>query len=117
MDLTAFAHFLERAYASESDDFYRNLNKNRVDTVYPELGFDRTRMHAYDVEIPEPILYIIAACDNQLLEVPYLNMDFEKAQFAAIFVSFEIIILLIIVIGVSIIGHGQKDFTATYDGT
>lgn len=108
VDLEAMKHFLDRAYASESATFSQTLDFTRLsNTNIPGLNFDRrARTWEYDPAVPEPIMYVFAACDNQALEVPYLNTVLDKADFLRVFITMDIIIFFIVIVGVNIIGHG-----------
>lgn len=68
-----------------------------------------------DESIPEPIFSIIAYCDNQILKIKGLDGELNKDQLNEIIATFDILVILVLVIGHNIIQYMQKDFAKYYD--
>ena len=70
---------------------------------------------SYNATVPEPILYIVAQCDNSALEVKSLNSKFEKESMSHLAVITDILILIVMITFYNVIRYNQKDYCKHFD--
>ena len=56
-------------------------------------------------EIPEPLLYFVAQCDNQILKVHYFDIEMTKDDINQFLVISDIILTVLLVLGILTISN------------
>lgn len=109
--------FYYRAYASETDKVYKELVVSDLPVeLEDEFRLGSSKTWKYDPTVPEPILYVVASCDNQVIQAAYFDFSLDKDQLHLFVSLFEVVTLTIFLLGHNIIRYMQRDFVKEYDG-
>ena len=79
--------------------------------------FDTREAAEFDAAIPEPLLYIIAECDNQNMQVSGIDIVISKQQLNYFLIVSDAILMTVFIVGYNIISHMQKDFVREFDAS
>ena len=104
LDTTCAKEVLVRAYSSKYRTLTSKLNiqELKTDLNLPDDFFDNLRYVRND-KVPEPILYVVAQCDNQVLKIKGFDMEVTKSDLNLFLVFSDIVLTSILIIGFNII--------------
>lgn len=91
-------------------------------------GFDRTRpytgkfdaanaVYQRNTAIPEPMLYLVAHCDDSAFTIRDTEISLTKSQLSTALVVSDILLMSTLIIGLNVIAFMQKDYIEEYDKT
>ena len=89
-------------------------------------GFDHTEaysgkfdvasaVHARNPAIPEPLLYLVAHCDDSAFVIRDTEISLTKGQLSLALVLSDILLMSALVIGLNVIAFMQKDYIEEFD--
>ena len=102
LDAASFDEMLRRAWSSRSNSFWMNY-----DTLNEPAGsvFNTRQNATFDASVPEPLLYIIAECDNQVMRVAGTDIMMTKSQLNYFLILSDAILISVFIVGYNIIAH------------
>jgi hypothetical protein len=105
---------LKRAFASKEAAFAQGF-----DHAAPYKGKFNTADAIYqsNAAIPEPMLYLVAHCDDSAFAIRDTEISLTKSQLSIALVVSDILLMSALMIGLNVIAYMQKDYIEEYDKT
>jgi len=92
----------KRANAAKSDYLAKKLKT-------PAKDYKR------DDNVPAPLLYVIAECDNQNIQVSGFDVEMSRQGLAGFLVGMDVLIFTVFIIGYNVIYRMAKDYAQQFD--
>ena len=107
---------LTRAFASKETTFAKYFD---TAAIPPYAGkFDAAgAVEQRNPAIPEPMLYLVAHCDDSAFTIRDTEISLTKNQLSIALVVSDILLMTALMIGLNVIAYMQKDYIAEYDKT
>lgn len=130
LDPTCLKEVLRRSFASEHDALVNKIldqrdtdrDRKMIDWYLdlPEIAAQTDAdagqfSFGPDAAVPEPLLYLVAQCDNQLLKIKYFDVEVTKSELNLFLVLSDIILTTLLIVGFNLISLMQKDLCREYD--
>ena len=68
-----------------------------------KANFDTQLPYNFNSQVPEPLLFVVAECDNQNLKIFGINIEFSKNDLVLFLVISDMILISVMLLGYQII--------------